>query len=1569
MKNESAIIAVKRESCFFSKYLFLVVVMGCLASHSAIAQLTIFLQSQNPQCGGFASGTITAIVVGGQTPYSYLWSNGSTSNPNTNLLAGTYTLTVTDAAGLTNTASATLVAPPVLLVSIEITNCSSPGEMTAHVSGGIPPYEYLWSNGGTTDSIHNLGPGQYCVTVFDNVGCGYITCKSIGLELSANVATTPAVCGSNEGGTATATPSGGIPPFTYYWSNDSIGQTIEDLFPGFYEVTVTAFNGCTTVANGHVGILTGSLPVTLDITHPTCPGSSTGSISASVNGSTSELSFIWSNGDTTHELNNLPAGTYSVTVTNTLGCTGTKSATLTYQSNMTAVISKIDPSCSYSSNGSASVNPSGGLAPYTYLWSQDSTTASINNLPAGNYSVTVTDSLGCTLVKTATLTAPPPMSVLITTTNATQCGASNGSISAQPSGSSPPYTYHWSNGSNANYQNNLPAGIYAVTITSSLGCTIVGVDTIFQPHTMNINITGTASICPETQNGTLTANPPSSAGTCTYVWSNGATTKTINNLPAGTYAVTVTNAQGCEGADTASIETYPETVVELYATNAKCFNTPTGKITSLVSGGTPPFTYLWSNGATTSGLSAIPAGTYSVTVTDLAGCTQVQEASVLQPEDISVSFTGSGGSCGANGTLTANATGGTGAYQWAWSNGANTQTITGLAPGNYSVTVSDAKGCSKSASSNVPAFPQMNLSVTAYNTTCNGVSDGMASANISSGVPPFQYLWSNNEVTSTITNLSPGTYSVTATDANGCSSSGSATVALGTGLNVSISAIGYICETGTATIQGNAMGGSPPYSWEWSNGQQTQSITVAQPGTYTVTASDITGCFGTAVVTLQPAPAFSIYANTSNVTCYGFSDGSISLHVANGIPPYAFLWNTGQDSSFIGNLPPGQYTVTITDAAGCTKTHTTEISQPNALELQLHPYPSSCDSTGTISTLVSGGVQPLSFHWSNGATTPSLASLPPGDYTLTVTDFNGCKISDSATVLPPPPISCNVILVKVISQTGSADGQLTTEVNGGSPPFNFLWSNGQTSSTAFGLAPGEHSVTVTDVNNCESTCSFVLLNPAKVGDLVWHDLNEDGSQAADEPGVSGISIHITGVNNYNYNISDTIVTDASGKYAFVVQPGVYEIHFTRPAGYVFSPVFNTSDTTMDSNADASTGIAGPFTLGDGEVNLSIDAGLIFHPSCENVESAGEICCEQVICAGAPQIQPFTQTSPPQGGTGELEYQWFRSTLPVPFNPIDWHPIPGANSSSFTPVNLTETTWFLLGVKRENCTDYLGTNPVKVALNPLLPVEIVNPEFACTDTPIDVFCTPEVPGATYKWSFEGGTPATANTPSVQGITWSSTGVKTITLTLSKEGCVVSTTSGIHISNDLGSCLAPFLIVASKEGVRSALVEWNYPPPDSIGISFQVEWAWESNAFSSIGSPDTVWEESNRLYYRYLHKTPLTGRNFYRVKLETNHGDQRYSNVEELLFLDSFNLVHAYPNPMRDILKIEIFDRFDAQISFNLITVDGKIIGTYTAPSDNFSMEIDVKGLLPGVYFLQVNYDQKPQKIYKLVKKSP
>jgi len=839
-------------------------------STQAEAQITVNLQTTPPLCGGFSTGEITASPSGGNAPYSYLWTNGMMTQTISNLPAGQYAVTVTDANDNIGTAMTIMTAPPPLMASISVLNCDLPGVLSVNPNGGIPPYDILWSNGSTTQTIVNLTAGEYCVNITDQNSCGFIICESVGPLIEIEVETTPVMCGGTMGGTATATITGGVAPIEILWSNGETTSTIENLTPGTYTVTVVGANGCIAEASGEVTIGSGTFDVDLDVIQPNCQGLDDGEITANPINGTSPFSYEWTNGDTTQTIIDLAPDIYSVTVTDGIGCTAVASTVINYQSNLEVNLVGVNPTCAGSNNGSVSAFPDDGVEPYEYLWSTGSTEQMIASVGEGTYMVTVTDSLGCVDSVSTTLVAPPSFMVNVGSTNASQCGENDGSASASISGGgNPPFSYQWNNGATSNMLTSIPAGIYSVTVTSSLGCTSSDTTEVNQPNILEVEITGSEQVCDGANNGELMAAVTYGNAPFEYDWSNGDSTQAINNLPAGTYNLTVTSAEGCTGSASAEINSIPGFSIELNPVQLTCFENNTGQVSSAISGGAVPLTYLWSNGEATPDISNLSAGEYSLAVTDGNGCSAIESTTVEQPDEVSISFTTTG-SCGANGSASADIMGGTPNYSFLWSNGQNTSAIFGLAPGDYTLTVTDNNGCVEIQTANVPAFPLVELDVVATNTTCNGTSDGTVTANVNNGTSPFDYLWSNGSTQSSQTGLTPGNYSVTATDGNQCQAFGSAFVALGAGLNVVIDAPTYVCPGQNAIATAMPSGGAGTYTYTWSNGQTTQTANGLTAGSYTVTVSDPSNCTGTATVFILPGGMYQVDSDQENIDCFGW---------------------------------------------------------------------------------------------------------------------------------------------------------------------------------------------------------------------------------------------------------------------------------------------------------------------------------------------------------------------------------------------------------------------------------------------------------------------------------------------------------------------------------------------------------------------------------------------------------------------------------------------------------------------------------------------------------------------------
>jgi hypothetical protein len=950
---------------------------GCTASTTGTVAnppvVTLNTSSVNPTCSG-NNGSATIAAVGGRPPFTYRWSNGQIGTSATGLGVGTYFVTATDAKGCNKTASVVLTSNAGFTLNATSTNAScggTNGGATVAVTGGTGPFTYRWSTNATTQSISNLTAGTYTVTVSDATGCSATASTNVNAagSLSITMTGTNAACGIANG-TVTATPTSGTAPFRYLWSNGATTQTVGVLAAGTYNVTVTDASGCTAIGQKSI-TQTSSFDVSLDGRNVACNGGTDGQVSAMVMGGSAPYTYRWSNGGSVAVVANLSTGTYTVTVTDASGCTAIKSVEVTQPTALTASIASSGSACSTAS-GSATVTANGGTPGYSYAWTNGATTAAISSLGAGTYTVSVTDSKGCRATSSTTISAASTLDATGVVANVKCNGSNTGGITLTATGSTGAVSYSWSNGSTTASVSNLAAGNYSVTINDTRNCSVVKQFTVTQPSALVASVSGTMSSC-GSSNGTATANTAGGTAPFTYRWSNAATTGTVSSLGAGTYTVTITDANGCTSSS--SITITPSTAVSLTVTPtaARCNGAASGSATSAVTGGTAPYTYLWSNGATTASLSNAVAGNYLLTVNDAVGCSVSQVVTISQPTAISTFLEVTDAVCSANGRIVPTISGGAAPYAYLWSNGATTATISSLAGGAYTLTITDANGCSKTASTNVAAFVAPTVTLTSTNPSCNGGNNGTAIAAVTGGTAPFSYAWSNSATGASLTGLVAGTYSVTVTDSKGCASVvKTATITAPSAITITSTVVNASClPTGSIAI--TAAGGTGPYTYLWSNGATTSTITSMAGGNYTVTVTDANGCKNSSTINVPAVIStnFTCTITLTNPIAFQGGTATVTATTTNGTGPYTYRWSNGSTLATATGLVAGTYTVTVTDANGCTATRSITITEPvcdqitNAGTLTGNQnFCNASELTGIFeATPATGGTGALEYLW------------------------------------------------------------------------------------------------------------------------------------------------------------------------------------------------------------------------------------------------------------------------------------------------------------------------------------------------------------------------------------------------------------------------------------------------------------------------------------------------------------------------------------------------------------------------------------------------------------------------------
>lgn len=1080
-----------------------------------------------PAFGG-PNGSITTIVSGGISPYSYLWSNGITNSSIINLLPGVYNLTVVDNNTCISNRDGNVpaVACSVVVDSVNNVSCfgANDGAIYITVTGAIPPTTYLWSNLSTSEDITGIAPGNYAVTVSDLFGCLVSTSAAV-IEpspLSLNIITQDETCGNNNG-SITTNVSGGTTPYTYLWSNGATTSTISNLNEGTYTVTITDNNSCTKTLSGSIANFASPVLTIDSVVAARCFGQNNGGIYIAFSGGISPLTYLWSNASTNQDLQNVISGTYTVTATDANGCTATLSRAITQPAVLSATVSSTNATCG-NSNGTASATPSGGTSPYTYLWSNAQTTQAVSGLTAATYTATITDNNGCTIQKTATISNLSSPTANIDSVKNVKCfGQSNGSIYISTSGGTAPFTYLWSNSATTKNLIFVVAGNYTVTVTDVNACTVQTTSSITQPVVLDATASATASTC---GNSNGTASVSVSGGTVPYsfLWSNSSTNQNIAGLAASTYTVTVTDVNACSKIRSATVDNNASPVLSLDSVrNVRCFGQSSGAIYISKSGGTNPVTYLWSNGNTTQNLLAVVQGSYTVTITDNNGCTDLLTATISQPAVLSATTSSTNSTCGnANGTATASPSGGTSPYTYLWSNSRTTQTVTTLIAANYTVTVTDANSCSiiKTIAVINTAGPAAVVD-SVRNVRCFGQTNGAVYISLSSGTAPFNYLWSNSSTTQDLDNVSAGGYTVTITDNNNCTTVKTSSISQPVLLNGSTSSINSTCENpnGTATI--SPSGGVAPYSYLWSNGQTVQTATSLSAGTYSVTLTDVNSCSITKTQTVAntPSPILAI-DSIRNVSCSGNATGAIYISVSSGSSPFTYLWSNSSTNQDLVNVIAGNYSVTVTDFVGCTDTLTASITQPPVLNDSTTTTSTICgNSTGTAKVWPYGGTSPYTYLWSTAATTQQISGLSAGAYTVTITDANNCTLSAIAVVSNIGSATITLDSVRNVNCNGQSNGAIYVTVSGGTPPYSYNWSNGPTVEDNINIPAGSYTLIVLDNNNCLSTISVSVTQPTALTDSIQITRSTCGNANG-----SATAFGVGGTSPYSYQWSNAATT-------------------------------------------------------------------------------------------------------------------------------------------------------------------------------------------------------------------------------------------------------------------------------------------------------------------------------------------------------------------------------------------------------------------------------------------------------------
>ncbi|MBK8922744.1 MAG: hypothetical protein IPM81_14765 [Saprospirales bacterium] len=1053
----------------------------------------------------------------GLPPIAYAWSTGL-NFPNIPVQTGsapnvtkTYTVTVTDANGCTGTdAIRVYTLNNVTQTAIEaIQNVSTCGGVNGSITlrplNGTAPYTFSWSGGALTGvtgsgTITGLTQGSYRITVTDatNAGCSMVMPQIVlnapGLDVALDTVIHPACPGALTG--SIVLDVNGQNP-AYLWSNQQTTPTAAFLGAGIYSVTITDGN-CTQVLSNLEVVSPAPIDIIQNALNPVgCFGDSTGNIDLAVFGATPPYNYLWSNGAVSEDLTNLPVNNYRCTITDANGCTFTSPQYTIAQPQLLTIQpdSLTNVRCFNEKSGFLRVKAAGGKLPYSYLWNTGATTASLGNVIAGIYAVTVTDANGCTADWLGVVTQPSSLQIEFTLKqNPTCIGAADGSIELVLTGGQPPFQVNWSHpGGNTPKIQNLGVGQYFATITDAKGCVLVpsGI-ALTAPQLLTVTLDSLTHVrCRGDQTGLIAVQVSGAVGNVTATW-NGIPDDLIRmNAGAGPYILQATDSRGCTIKDTFLVSE-PEValnIVVLEVRDALCAGEPTGSISIRVNGGTLPYQYQWSNGATAQNLPAVPAGAYALTVTDAHGCTKVLPAIMVgEPPALQASAVVHSIPCFGvlTGDIQLTVSGGIPSYRYMWNTTDTTRDIFNLPAGKYSVTILDATGCAQVLSDLEVIDQAADFTLDArlvQPVSCHGAADGHIAVQVMNGAPPFQFSWSAPvglhanllAPMDSAAGLSGGEYWVTVTDAAGCTVvSGAFSIEEAPPLQLNIDNIVNLICTGDSlgAISVNVSGGVPPYSYLWNNGSTQSDLGELPAGTYQLSVTDVRGCsiVSAEAIVHEPAEAIQIALVEIQDDACGKNEGSIALNITGGVPPQTYLWNNGATAASLSGLPPALYQLTVTDNLGCTAVSTwyeiEQLAPPLGLTAaDIMPVLCYGDSTGAIIPTVAGGTPGYQYAWSNGSTATALLDIPAGNYTLTVTDIAGCfEFFPFSVAQPASPLATTWT-----TDSLPAGWMITLSPSGGALPYDIRWgtsTGNQTGPVATGLEPGLYSATITDANNC-----------------------------------------------------------------------------------------------------------------------------------------------------------------------------------------------------------------------------------------------------------------------------------------------------------------------------------------------------------------------------------------------------------------------------------------------------------------------------------------------------------------------
>ncbi len=1317
----------------------------------------------------------------------------------------------------------------------------------AEPTDGVGPFVYQWIGGPATRLWSGLGAGTYTIIVIDQ-GQGGLPCSQDifvnepGPLAIFNMNGTPPTCFGECNGGATPIVIGGNGGYTLSWSSGEVGPSASALCSTFNLSVIDAL-GCSFSTDFTFSNAPEPIVLTPDVVNVSCNGSSDASIDLAIAGGAGGYTLSWTGPNSFLSaatiIDNLLPGTYNVEVTDANACVVTASYTITEPALLAATAVSTPNVCFGAAEGSINASATGGTSPYTFIWNgpngYSNSGASIGGLESGSYALTLSDINGCLFEETYTISEPSAIAIDAVIGQVSCFNQSTGSITPSVSGGTGPYSYAWTSPNGFTSSNlaivNLPEGSYTLTVTDANDCQGSAVFEINQPDLLEASFTGSQVSCVGNGDGRISGTVLGGVGPYTFTWAGpsgfSSTDQNLAGLQPGDYTLSLTDANGCTLMDVVNVPDAQPISITGTVSPAACATGSTGAIDVTVAGGAEPFIFSWTGpsgfASSDQNIAGLAAGSYALSLTDAEGCTSAASFIVNAPAALSASFTITGNTCfgGNQGSIVTTPGGGTAPYSYVWIGPAgffsNSQNITDLVSGSYSLQLSDANGCSRFFEATVGQQASVNITRIITNVTCFGGSNGAINITASGGTAPYTYQWTGPNgfaaTTEDVSAIAAGSYTVVVTDVNGCEASRTYTVTQPAQIIVAGSVSNVVCAgdaDGAITTSISSGAGPFVFSWAGPGGftASTANIGGLQAGTFTVTATNSAGCQGSTPFVVGESSTISLSANVQNISCFGAADGSIDLSIAGGAEPYALVW-LGPDAfsatdANINNLEPGSYNLILTDDFGCEATAAYTVGSPAELAIALNANDISCFglTDGSINSTTSGGTAPYSFAWSGpnafAGTTADLADLVAGVYTIVVSDANACSATAEIAVAEPALLEVSIEFTS--PSCLSDDGVLTANATGGvvSGAYTYLWTNqfnnpvGSTQSLT-GLSTGIFNITVTDDNGCTAQSAIQLLREsinlgASLLPATCADSNDGLISVVPQSGTPPFTYSWTGPDGFASNDPD-LTGLAPGEYALQVSDAagcVLQIAYTVDAP---APLTFNSSVTPESCAGASNGAISLSPMGGTAPYSFVWSGpdeFTFSGTATGGLSAGSYMISLSDANGCLYSEILTIVV-----DGEITLD-FDTTMPACANQasgsiiasvagaeapwlLEWSGPENFTSTDPTISNLSEGIYTLVLTDAVGCS---AQGEVSLIAPPAIDIEITTFQSTCLEA--NGSATASGSGGTglltYAWTSEGGMPIAAG-PVLDGVP---AGVYTLDVN-DENGCTVQLLASISDAN--------------------------------------------------------------------------------------------------------------------------------------------------------------------------------------------